>query len=370
MDERKLLAMIEDAYAACLEPDGWQTFVDHLSAAYGGLAALYTQDTQSLAARVSAFSGTDPAYAEQFESYYCFRNVWYQKQRRLGELMASDISESPLIRESEYYADWLRPQGLSSTIVTPVFVDGTSVANVAVLRPRSRAAFETGEIEAWKRLIPHMLRAVEIRRKMQVTGLERDSALLALDDLRVGAVLASAEGRLLLANAAAERILAGNRGLRVSGGRLHAETPAATGRLHRLIRDAAETAAGQGTAPGGTLPLPRADGTALSVSVSPVPVSRSLLAPTPMAMLLLSEAGAASPPAADALERVYDLTPAQARLLRALIDGKRLADYAGEAGLSMNTVKSHLRQIFEKTGENRQADLIRRVLANPLLQRD
>jgi hypothetical protein len=34
----------------------------------------------------------------------------------------------------------------------------------------------------------------------------------------------------------------------------------------------------------------------------------------------------------------------------------------------MNTAKTQMRQIFYKTGHNRQADVIRAVLANPLMR--
>ena len=59
---------------------------------------------------------------------------------------------------------------------------------------------------------------------------------------------------------------------------------------------------------------------------------------------------------------------AQARLVAALVAGETMADYAGAAGISMNTAKTRMRQIFLKTGVNRQADLIRAVAANPLVK--
>jgi DNA-binding CsgD family transcriptional regulator len=88
-----------------------------------------------------------------------------------------------------------------------------------------------------------------------------------------------------------------------------------------------------------------------------------------LAMVLLNDADRGEAIEPENLEGLYDLTPAQARLLVALVEGRRLADYAEEAGVSINTVKSHMKQIFEKTGENRQTDLVRRVLADPLSRR-
>jgi len=54
--------------------------------------------------------------------------------------------------------------------------------------------------------------------------------------------------------------------------------------------------------------------------------------------------------------------------MRSLLQGQRLSEYAARAGISVNTAKSYLRDVFGKTGASRQSDLFRRVLTNPLLQ--
>ena len=58
------------------------------------------------------------------------------------------------------------------------------------------------------------------------------------------------------------------------------------------------------------------------------------------------------------IRALFDLTPAEARLTEALSRNIRLSDYGAAAGLSPNTVKTHLKRIFEKTGVNRQVDLV------------
>lgn len=55
----------------------------------------------------------------------------------------------------------------------------------------------------------------------------------------------------------------------------------------------------------------------------------------------------------------YRLTDAELRLTAALVDGATLADFAERHGVSVHTVRTHLRNIFDKTGLHRQADLIR-----------
>jgi len=66
--------------------------------------------------------------------------------------------------------------------------------------------------------------------------------------------------------------------------------------------------------------------------------------------------------------RLYGLTCAETWLLRALLKGKRVGEYAKQAGITLNTAKGYLKQLFSKTRVSRQSDLMRLVLANPLLR--
>ena len=56
---------------------------------------------------------------------------------------------------------------------------------------------------------------------------------------------------------------------------------------------------------------------------------------------------------------LYDLTPAELRTFELIADGRTPHDVAAKLGIAHSTVKTHLQRVFEKTGCNRQADLVR-----------
>jgi DNA-binding CsgD family transcriptional regulator len=87
-----------------------------------------------------------------------------------------------------------------------------------------------------------------------------------------------------------------------------------------------------------------------------------------MALILISGPQAESQIPERAVEQRLGLAPAEARFVGALIAGQTMADYAETTGVTVNTLKTQLRHIFLKTGHNRQADLIRAVLADPLVK--
>jgi DNA-binding CsgD family transcriptional regulator len=65
------------------------------------------------------------------------------------------------------------------------------------------------------------------------------------------------------------------------------------------------------------------------------------------------------------LGRLFALSRAEARLAAVLVKGYSLREAAEELGVSLSTVRTHLKRLFEKTGTNRQATLIRAFLVSP-----
>lgn len=66
---------------------------------------------------------------------------------------------------------------------------------------------------------------------------------------------------------------------------------------------------------------------------------------------------------------IFDLTPTEARVAGSLASGNRAGDVAIELGVTQTTMSFHLRNLFQKTGTNRQADLIALILAGPMMIR-
>ncbi len=61
--------------------------------------------------------------------------------------------------------------------------------------------------------------------------------------------------------------------------------------------------------------------------------------------------------------QAYGLSPAQARLARLIAEGHDLAVAAESLGVSVNTVRTHLQRMFDRTGARSQAALVRALLS-------
>ncbi len=64
------------------------------------------------------------------------------------------------------------------------------------------------------------------------------------------------------------------------------------------------------------------------------------------------------------LQRLYGLTGAESEMAMLIAQGHGLAYAAEQLRVTLNTAKTHQRQIFAKTGVHRQAELVRLLLTN------
>lgn len=73
--------------------------------------------------------------------------------------------------------------------------------------------------------------------------------------------------------------------------------------------------------------------------------------------MIVTTVGTPAPPNLSLISGLFDLTRAEARLARELASGRSLDEAATTLNLSVNTIKTHTKAIFRKTGVKRQSEL-------------
>jgi DNA-binding CsgD family transcriptional regulator len=189
-----------------------------------------------------------------------------------------------------------------------------------------------------------------------------------MEAVSVGMMVVADDGQLLFANPVAEELLYRRAGLFMINNQLHAVVPSVDPEFQRLLLRATQATTGKTTEAGGLLRIPRQGARPISLSIypfmAPVPSNGDRV---PSALIFINDPEINRPPQRDVLAQMYRLTKAEAKLFEALLAGERLQDYADRSSLSLQTVKTQLRRLFEKTGYTRQTDLVREGLSNPLL---
>jgi DNA-binding CsgD family transcriptional regulator len=182
-----------------------------------------------------------------------------------------------------------------------------------------------------------------------------------LDRSLHGILLLDIAGRVTHANAVAESLIREGDGLSVTGGRLGACSREPARQLEALIGQAAKRDGP--TRAGGSMALPTPSRTLpLSLIVAPLRSDRPLARAAPAVVVCVTdlEAGVSLP--AQRLRALFGLTAAECRVTIALFEGATPREAAERFGVSPHTVHIQLSRIFEKTGTNRQAELIQLMM--------
>jgi DNA-binding CsgD family transcriptional regulator len=194
----------------------------------------------------------------------------------------------------------------------------------------------------------------------------RDALESALDWLPTGYLLVDREGRVLKMNRAAQAIVQRCDGLSMRGKMLEASDGQAAVTLREAIRRASDGEVQSAAAVGGIVHLSRAHARPLTVIL--VPIHHGLpghsVDPGVLVALLIPEVEVGRQKSGQFLRDLYGLTQREADIAADLLQGHRVSDIARLRELSVNTVRTHLKRLLEKTGTTRQADLLRVLVAS------
>jgi DNA-binding CsgD family transcriptional regulator len=219
-------------------------------------------------------------------------------------------------------------------------------------------------------IAPHIRRAVLISRMIDLKKAETATFAGALDGINAGMFLVDASARIVHANVAGHAALETGNFLNAIAGRLATDD----GQVDQTLREVF-AAAGNGDVAVGTkgisVPLTARSGERYIAHVLPLTSGerrRAGKAYTAVAALFVrkAEMETASPP--EVIAKTYKLTPTELRVLLAIVEVGGVPEVATALGVAETTVKTHLGRLFEKTGTNRQADLVKLVagFASPL----
>jgi DNA-binding CsgD family transcriptional regulator len=266
---------------------------------------------------------------------------------------------------TDFYNEWWRVQGMGSAgLIAGLLFDGATVFNFGLHKgwPHHHDAFTREEIERTGIAVSHMGRAIRLQRQLHLCDL-RDAAGAVADGRDRGVVLLDEAARVLFANRTAEALMAACDGLCLESGRLSVRGGG------DLLDSLVAACAGRGEAahgPGGTLLARRGDGRPpLQLLVAPLRMHGAVAEipwlglRRPVAIVTISDPEADDARCMRVLQRRFGLTAAEAAFAIEIGRGGGRHAAAARRGISLSTARTHLGNVFAKTGTHRQADLVR-----------
>lgn len=342
---------VDQIYEAAFVPELWENVLHRMSDMSDGLGTcLFTLQADQF--RWMCSDGMRDVMTEFITHWLPFntRSERLMKRRYPGFLTDLDVYTEEELASEPLYTRFLRPSGVgwgAATIIQAPTGD-TLVFNME--RRLERGPVEKNFVDKLDLLRPHLARAALFSARLK---LERAKA--AADTLQLVGLAAAITGpgrRVMAANAMFE---AAHSQVKIgAANRLSLANPATDAILLTTFQqlEAAVMPSVQSIPMAATEEMPAA-----ILHLLPVRGSAYDIFGGGMTLLVITPATSKEIVPSEALETLFDLTPAEARVARGIGSGQTIDKLAEALGVSRETIRNQLKAVFSKTGMQRQADL-------------
>lgn len=364
-----MLACIEAIYDASTDINKWQVAlarITELLSSKGGQIAYIAPATREISF-VMAYN-FDLSYQRRYEELTP-SDPRGKMRRPWQAITCRDTVSTEELRASPIYREILGPLDIEYSLWLEMPIEDGTYCVLSIGRGRADPPFDDQDKETISHLMPHVLRAVRLHVHFAQSNFQAALSDAMMDALPLGMITIDQAYRLHAANHQGRLLMAARDGIENLGGGLWIADSGTRQTFQRLVAAAIDNVLRGGVAPPGALTVPRHNGNGpLQILISPLwseAMRQSGLFSQPMAMLFVTDPDLPREAPFEVLQRLFALTPTEARVLQHLIDGASPKEVARTLAVSPETIRTHLRNLFAKTGTSRQGELISHVMASP-----
>lgn len=277
------------------------------------------------------------------------------QHRGANALLVDDLLDGAQYRLSEFYQDFARPNGQEHMLLGVIGDDDRTVIGLF----RDGRGFGEREISDLSRLIPHIRRAVQVRKRLQQAERAASLTHAAFEALPGCAIVVDGDGYVLHANSSASQCLS-RRDLpfylapEINSGKLRliVDNRGKSAQLSRLISETAYSGNGGAV----RFEFEAASGARirqLAVLVLPQPTAFSASAVLSGAgahvLIMVHELSRPTLINPSLMQDLFGLSAAESAVAMALLGGQTSEAVARERKVSLETVRTQIRMVLRKT---------------------
>lgn len=349
-------------YASAADPERWPDAIREINYVVGGNGGALLSATDQVWCIDDGV--LPPEAAISYAEHYCRLDHTLTPLRTgpVGLVRTADELIAPY-RGTEFYNGWLHPNDIEDAMFVRI-TDGPMPTCFLIHSGRTRTPMHSSDTDrALAALVPHLQQALSMQRRMGALADKARDAATALDAIDHGVIIIGADSLVAEVNRAAKALVDSRDGISLRASCFRLDDASADRALQRSVMSALGT--GGAVPTGNTLTVERPSGKRpLVIQVMPLyqPVSLDERS-RPRALITITDPdrGRASP--ASSLLRHYSLTRAEAEVAERIGRGGSPRQIADELCVSVDTVRTHLRHVFQKTNTHRQAELVRLLVS-------
>ncbi len=262
--------------------------------------------------------GVDPHYIQLYSETYSKFDPLANLPRYGKVVSIPDLVDFDEYRRGRFYQEWLKPQG-GSDLANVVLEKSRSSCPVLMTVLLGQRMVDDETRHRISLLVPHATRAVMINRAMEARQSEAAAFVDTLNGLNAGIFLLDRSCRIIHVNTAGQSMLDADDFLRATGGQLAARSL----RVHQALREIFATDGGAALAGDSAIALTSHDGehyVAHALPLAPVVRHGAGRPCRAVGALFVRKVELNSRSCAELVARSFDLTPAELRVLLAIVE--------------------------------------------------
>jgi DNA-binding CsgD family transcriptional regulator len=265
----------------------------------------------------------------------------------LHEFMGSEA-----LLASDFYRLVMEPSDLYDVLGADFQIPREVEVRFRICRSKAARSFNDADRGIFRALLPHLQRAVHMHVRINKS---------------VGAIILDESGHVLSVKQRARELLEHKDGVALRDEQLVLGTRERTRELQERVNRVIAQQKSGGAAVVEAMRIPRGaknnSAAELGLVIRPVPENQWAEAEAvPAAVIFLSDPSAQAEAPLQVIKQLFGFTPAEASLAMLMANGMTLDEAADAMGVSRNTVRTHLRSVFAKTGVTRQPMLVSLIL--------
>lgn len=361
-------------YEGPLEEEPWSGFAEQLRLLFEARNVAVTLHHPRGLVRDSYVMVRDPADTIDWitvEDTYR-RDFMHEDSVRLELFAPGTIVELDTVERGAEFQRFIASLDIGSCLRVGFDEHGGMRGWIDIVRTRSSGkAFVSEHVDLLHTLLPHLQRALRLFSVLKMREAECTVYEDTIGHFAIGTLLLDGERRVMRVNRVAQAILEKQPGLSINcGGRLRAASTEAQRELDRVLHDAVRVATeGGAIGPGELVRIGNSAEASIGVLVRPLAQTLWFQGTHALSVIVYLTDHAQPPDAfradqnssCELVERLFGLTPQEARLALRLADGCTLAEAARHIGVAETAARSYSKRIYAKLGIGMRSELVRLV---------
>ncbi|MDH5445708.1 MAG: helix-turn-helix transcriptional regulator [Gammaproteobacteria bacterium] len=369
----EILDVVGEIYEAAYQPDHWEKALHGISQLVNSnSAALFVKSHKKK--RTFSMYGYGIPKAGLYAYNHGFANIdpafKIMAKEPAGKARNIYNPDEPDFKHGIYHRLMNKPVNIHYVAGMNVFNDDDWIVGLGLHRSQGMGAFEPARLDALSGLLPHIQRAMRIQQVFKQLRLREKAFSTGLSHLSLGVVVVNRQGHVVFSNPVADSIIQSHPAIQLNELGLCATSNEQNKKLSKCIAEVQSQSDSSRKPTSRTLYLQHYEAhNPLTILVTHCD-SQDYDLPTasdePLALVYLSDPNAGSSISTESLKSRFSLTEAESLVTIGIVNGLTIEQIAEINNVSTNTVKSQLKTIFRKTDCNRQVDLVRTLLNQPL----